>query len=48
MNSLQKKGEDPKNEAEVTPKNIELLNKMTELMEKQVELLENLNTKNEK
>lgn len=48
MNSIQKKAEDPKNEAEVTPKNIELLNKMTDLMEKQVELLEDLNTKNEK
>jgi large conductance mechanosensitive channel len=48
MNSIQKKAEDPKNEAEVTPKNIELLNKMTNLMEKQVELLEGLNTKKEK
>jgi large conductance mechanosensitive channel len=45
MNSIQKKAEDPKNEAEVTPKNIELLSKMTDMMEKQVELLEDLNKK---
>ena len=46
MNSLRKKAEDPKNELEATPKDIELLNKMTELMEKQVALLEDLKTKN--
>ncbi len=42
MNSLKKKSEDPKNPAEVTPKNIELLHRMTELMEKQITLLEGL------
>ncbi|MEO1257625.1 MAG: large conductance mechanosensitive channel protein MscL [Bacteroidota bacterium] len=41
MNATRKKADDPKNRAEVTPKNIELLHKMTELLEKQVELLEN-------
>jgi large conductance mechanosensitive channel len=40
MNSLRKKADDPKNETEVTPKDIELLNRISELMEKQVELLE--------
>lgn len=48
MNSLKKKADDPKNKAEATPKNIELLHRMTELMEKQVELLEGLDSKNKK
>ena len=48
MNSLRKKADDPKNVAEVTPKDIELLHQMTELMERQVELLEDLKIKNEK
>jgi large conductance mechanosensitive channel len=47
MNTLRKKADDPKDESEVTPKNIELLHKITALMEKQVELLEDLKTKNE-
>lgn len=42
MNALRKKADDPKNVAEVTPKNIELLHRMTELMEDQVRLLEDL------
>ena len=44
MNAIQNKADDPKNEAEVTPKDIELLHRMTELMEKQVALLENQKT----
>jgi large conductance mechanosensitive channel len=40
MNSLRKKGQDPKNKTVATPKDIELLNKMTELLEKQVEIAE--------
>ena len=47
MNTLRKKADDPKNELEVTPKNIELLHQMTELMEKQITLLEDLNRKKE-
>jgi large conductance mechanosensitive channel len=42
MNSLRKKAEDPKNEEEATPKDIELLDHIAGLMEKQVELLEDL------
>jgi len=45
MNSLQKKAEDPKNESEATPKDIELLHRMTELMEKQIEQLEAIKSK---
>ncbi len=48
MNSLRKKADDPKNEAEVTPKEIELLHNMNVLMERQVELLEDLKAKNDK
>jgi len=44
MNVIRKKADDPKNKAEVTPKDIELLYRMTELMEKQVALLENQKT----
>jgi large conductance mechanosensitive channel len=40
MNSLRKKGQDPKNEVVPTPKDIELLNRMTELLEKQLEIAE--------
>ena len=47
MNALRKKADDPKNVAEVTPKDIELLHRMTEIMERQVELLEDLKIKNE-
>jgi large conductance mechanosensitive channel len=47
MNSLRTKAEDPKNEQESTPKNIELLDKISALMEKQVELLENLQPTND-
>lgn len=43
MNNIRKKADDPKNTAEVTPKNIELLHRSTELLERQVELLEELN-----
>jgi large conductance mechanosensitive channel len=39
MNAMQKKAEDPKNVAVVTPKNIELMNKTNELLEKQNEFL---------
>lgn len=46
MNSLRKKADDPKNVAEVTPKDIELLHRISELMEKQVSLLEKLEMKN--
>ena len=42
MNAIRKKADDPKNEAETTPKNIELLHRMTELMEKQIEILEDI------
>lgn len=44
MNQIRKKSEDPKNPAEVTPKDIELLHRMTEQMDKQIELLEDLNS----
>ena len=47
MNSLRNKADDPKNQAEVTPKDIELLHKIAELQKKQVELLEDLKMKNE-
>ena len=39
INRLRDKAEDPKNEAEVTPKNIELLARLEELMEEQNEIL---------
>lgn len=45
MNSLKKKADDPKNESEVTPKDIELLHRMTELMEQQVRQLEEIKEK---
>ena len=45
MNSLRKKADDPKNTAEVTPKNIELLDKISDLMEKQVGLMEDMSKK---
>lgn len=48
MNSIRKKADDPKNTSVVTPKDIELLQKITDLMEKQVKLLENQKIKNEK
>lgn len=38
MNSIRKKGQDPKNETIATPKDIELLNRMTELLEQQLEI----------
>ncbi len=41
INRLRDKAEDPKNEAEVTPKNIELLARLEELMEEQNEILRN-------
>lgn len=40
MNSFRNKAQDPKNKKVVTPKDIELLNRMTELLERQVELTE--------
>ncbi|WP_046756928.1 large conductance mechanosensitive channel protein MscL [Kordia jejudonensis] len=40
MNSMRNKAQDPKNKTVVTPKDIELLNRMTELLEKQVEIAE--------
>ena len=46
MNAIRKKADDPKNVAETTPKNIELLHRMTELMETQIKQLEALNKKN--
>ena len=48
MNSMRNKAEDPKNETVVTPKNIQLLNRMTELLEKQVQLLEKNNIQDSK
>ena len=42
MNTLRKKADDPKDTTEVTPKDIELLDKISVLMAKQVELLEKL------
>jgi len=41
INRMRVKAEDPKNEAEVTPKNIELLARLEELMEEQNEILRN-------
>lgn len=43
MNSIRKKAHDPKNKQVVTPKDIELLDKIADLMEKQVSLLEDRN-----
>jgi len=48
MNSLRNKADDPKNKAEITPKNIELLHTLTEQMERQIEILEKINTNNQK
>jgi len=48
MNAIRKKSEDPKNDAEATPKNIEYLDRMTELMEKQVTILTDIKIRNEK
>ena len=48
MNALRNKADDPKDEREVTPKDIELLHRMTELMEQQVELLGSLKPTKEK
>jgi len=46
MNALRKKAEDPINEEVVTPKDIELLDKISSLMEEQLKELRNLkNTK---
>ena len=47
MNTLRKKADNPKDKAEVTPKDIELLHQMTELMERQIELLEDLKQQKE-
>lgn len=41
MNKLRTKAQDPKNEAVVTPKDIELLSQLTELMAEQNALLKN-------
>lgn len=41
MNKLRTKAQDPKNEAVVTPKDIELLSQLTELMKEQNALLKN-------
>jgi large conductance mechanosensitive channel len=48
MNAIRKKSEDPKNDAEVTPKNIEYLDRITELMEKQVTILTDIKLRNDK
>lgn len=40
MNSIRNKAQDPKNKTVVTPKDIELLNRITELMERQVAISE--------
>lgn len=40
MNSMRNKAQDPKNKTVVTPKDIELLNRITELMERQVAISE--------
>jgi large conductance mechanosensitive channel len=40
MHSLQKKADDPNNEAVPTPKDIELLSKISDLMEQQVGLMQ--------
>lgn len=45
MNSLRNEADDPQNVKEVTPKNIQLLNRIAELTERQVELLEKLQPK---
>jgi large conductance mechanosensitive channel len=42
MNALRKKADDPENMAEVTPKDIELLNRIAMLQEKQVQILQKL------
>lgn len=48
MNNVRKKSEDPANSAEITPKNIELLNTMVEKMDKQILLLEEMTKQNSK
>jgi len=45
MNRIRKKAENPKDQAEVTPKDIELLNKIADLMEQQVSQLEAIKEK---
>ncbi len=45
MNSLRKKADDPVDEAEATPKDIELLHKLTEQMEQQIKLLQAIEEK---
>lgn len=45
MNRIRKKAENPQDEAEVTPKDIELLNKIADLMEQQVSQLEAIKEK---
>lgn len=46
MNALRKKAEDPVNEEVVTPKNIELLNRISDLMEEQLVELRHLRKNN--
>lgn len=46
MNSIRNKAQDPKNKTVVTPKDIELLNRITELMERQVAISEKNAAKN--
>ncbi len=46
MNSIRNKAQDPKDETEATPKDIELLHRTTELLEQQVRLLEEMNGRN--
>jgi large conductance mechanosensitive channel len=48
MNSMRNKAQDPKNKTVVTPKEIELLNRMNELLERQVELLEKSDARDSK
>jgi large conductance mechanosensitive channel len=48
MNTVRNKAQDPKDKTVVTPKNIELLNRMTELLEKQVEITERMENERNK
>ena len=42
MNRIRNKSEDPKDQTEVTPKDIQLLDAMVQKMDKQISLLEKM------
>jgi len=48
INKIRTKAEDPRNEEEITPKNIELLSNLEELMKEQNDLLRNMKNYSDK